>query len=353
MNLPVAPPLRPMLARLARELPEGGGFVFEPKWDGFRCLAFRDRDDVDLRSRHDRPLSRYFPEVVDALLGLPAERLALDGEIVLVRDGAMDFEALMARLHPAASRVDRLAREVPATYVAFDVLAIGDEDLRPLGFTRRRERLEALVADPPAHVVLTSTTSDPDEAAAWLMHGGGIDGVVAKAVDLTYQSGRRAMIKVKALRTAECVVAGYRSFIDSPFVSSLLLGLYDDGGVLFHVGVVQALTDGQRIELVSALAPLRTSLADHPWADGFVIDRSPLGRLKGSAARWTPDMELDWVPLRPERVVEVTFDQVDGLRLRHPARLVRWRPDRDPGSCTTEQIRAPMEQLPDAGGAAQ
>jgi ATP-dependent DNA ligase len=348
MDLPVGPPLRPMLARLVRELPEEDGFVFEPKWDGFRCLAFRDHDDVDLRSRHDRPLSRYFPEVVQALRRLSYERFVLDGEVVLVRNGVTDFEALMGRLHPAASRVERLASEVPATYVAFDVLAVGQDDLRSPGFARRRERLEALVGDAGDGVVVTPATSDRDEAAAWLTHGGGIDGVVAKGVDLPYQPGKRAMIKVKSVRTTDCVLAGYRPYVDSPIVSSLVLGLYDESGVLYHVGVVQALTDRQRVELVAELAPLRMPLADHPWADGFVIDRSPLGRLKGSAARWTPDMELDWVPLRPERVVEVTFDQVDGVRFRHPARLVRWRPDREPRSCTVEQLRVPVEALPDA-----
>jgi ATP-dependent DNA ligase len=351
--LPVRPPLRPMLARLARTLPEDGSFLFEPKWDGFRCLAFRDGTDVDLRSRHDRPFARYFPELVDALRSVPTDRFALDGEIVLVRGGLFDFEALMSRLHPAPSRVERLARETPATLVAFDLLADGDQDLREVPFGRRRERLETLLSPTPHGIVLTPATSDARQAAAWLerFRGGGIDGVVAKDLAMTYRPGRRAMIKVKTVRTADCVIAGYRPFVDTPAVSSLLLGLYDDAGALHHVGVVQAFTDRERVELIQTLAPLRISLGEHPWATGFLIGRSPTGRLKGSAGRWTPEMEHDWVPLRPERVGEVAFDQVDGTRFRHPARLVRWRPDRDPRSCRLDQLTAPEVDLPDLAAA--
>jgi ATP-dependent DNA ligase len=328
-----------MLARLARNLPEDDRFVFEPKWDGFRCLSFREGNEVELRSRHDRPLSRYFPELVEAFRQLSTETFVLDGEIVLVRGGRMDFEALMSRLHPAASRVERLAKEAPATYVTFDLLALEDQDLRDQEFASRRERLETVVRGSGERLVVTPVSSDLDEAAAWLTPGGeGIDGVVAKRVDLAYQPGRRAMIKVKTIRTADCVVAGYRPYADSAAVSTLLLGLYDGRGALHHVGVVQALSDRQRVGLVDKLRPLAIPLAEHPWAQGFLIDRSSLGRLKGSAARWTPDMELDWVPLRPERVVEVSYDQVDGRRFRHPARLVRWRPDREARSCTIDQV---------------
>jgi ATP-dependent DNA ligase len=346
MTVPVRPPLPPMLARLERSLPEGGGYIFEPKWDGFRCLAFRDGEEVDLRSRHDRPLSRYFPELVHALRRLPTDRFAIDGEIVLIREGRTDFEALMSRLHPAASRVQRLAREAPATYVAFDLLAINDRDLRPHGFASRREHLGSVLRGAPDRIVLTPATTSRDEADAWLTRRDGIDGVVAKQGDLTYQPGRRVMIKVKTVRTAECVLAGYRPYVDSPAVSTLLLGLYDVGGALVHVGVVQAIPDRERLELLDALAPLRVPLAEHPWANGFLVGRSPLGRLKGSAARWTPDMDLDWAPLRPERVVEVAYDQVDGFRFRHPARLVRWRPDRDARSCSTEQLDGPGTAAP-------
>lgn len=347
MVLPVRPPLKPMLARLTRSLPDRGSFVFEPKWDGFRCLAFRDGSNVDLRSRHDRPFARYFPELVDAMLSLPTQRFVMDGEIVLVRDGTFDFEALMSRLHPAASRVERLASEMPATFVAFDLLAQDEVDLRQESFTRRRERLEDLLREAPPRIVLTPATTDRSEATAWLdrFPGGGIDGVIAKDVDLAYQPGRRAMIKVKSLRTAECVVAGYRPYVDAPAVSTLLLGLYDDGGDLHHVGVMQAFTGRERVELVHMLEPLRIRLERHPWAKGFLIGRSSLGRLKGSAARWTPDMDHDWVPLRPELVVEVSFDQVDGTRLRHPARLLRWRPDRDARSCALDQLGPPAAPL--------
>jgi ATP-dependent DNA ligase len=350
--LPVRPPLAPMLARLARELPhpDDHGTVFEPKWDGFRCLAFPDGDDVDLRSRHDRPLSRYFPELVAAIRSLSEARIVLDGEFVLVREGAFDFEGLMSRLHPAASRVERLAREMPATYVAFDLIAEGETDLRDEPFAHRRSRLEAVLASPPPRVVLTPATTDPDVAAGWLERfgGGGVDGVVAKGANLTYQPGRRAMLKVKRVRTADCVVAGYRPYVDSPALSSLLLGLYDDAGALHHVGVVQAFSDRDRIALVDELEGLRIPLEEHPWAAGFLIGRSPTGRLKGSAARWTPHMDHDWVPLRPERVIEVAFDQVDGTRFRHPARFVRWRPDRDARSCRLEQLQIPAVALPDA-----
>jgi ATP-dependent DNA ligase len=344
-----------MLARLARALPgsSDGEFVFEPKWDGFRCLAFRDGGDVDLRSRHDRPLSRYFPELVEGFRSLPVERFVFDGEIVLIRGGALDFEALMSRLHPAASRVELLSRETPATYVAFDLLAVGDDDVRAEPFAHRRERLAALLARPPERIALTAETTDTLEAAGWLerFRGGGIDGVVAKERGSTYQPGRRAMVKVKTLRTADCVAAGYRPFVDTPAVSSLVLGLYDDAGSLHHVGVVQAFSDRERVGLVDELAPLRVPLEEHPWAHGFLIGRSPMGRLKGSAARWTPEMEHDWVPLRPERVVEVSFDQVDGTRLRHPARFVRWRPDREARSCLLDQLDAPEPELPIVAGA--
>jgi ATP-dependent DNA ligase len=336
-----------MLARLTRELPSGGDHVFEPKWDGFRCLAFRDGDDVDLRSRHDRPFSRYFPELVEALRAIATEAFVMDGEIVLVRANAFDFEALMSRLHPAASRVRRLASDTPATYVAFDLLAEGDDDLRERPFAERRERLERLLRSAPARIVLTPATTDAAEARGWLeRRGGGIDGVVAKDRELTYRADRRAMLKVKTLHTIDCVVAGYRPYVDTPSVSSLLLGLYDDDGALHHVGVVQAFPDRERVALVEELAPLRIPLERHPWANGFLIGRSPMGRLKGSAARWTPEMEHDWEALRPERVVEVSFDQVDGVRFRHPARFVRWRPDRDPRSCTLDQLGDTTADLP-------
>jgi len=360
MPLPVEPPIAPMLARLTRELPEGD-YVYEPKWDGFRCLAFRDRGDVDMRSRHDRPLARYFPEVVDAIRGMPAERAVLDGELILVRPSGFDFAALMSRLHPAPSRVERLRREQPATYVAFDLLADGDLDLRDRPFGERRARLVGLLdtgdgrraPDEPerlagsSHLRLTPATPDVAVARRWLdrFDGAGIDGIVAKRLDLRYEAGKRAMTKVKRERTADCVLAGFRPLGGASAVSSLLLGLYDRSDDLRHVGVVTGLPAAERIRLFEELAPLAIPLDEHPWRNGFLIGASPLGRLRGSAARWTPDMEHDWVPLRPERVVEVAFDQVDLDRMRHPARFRRWRPDRDARSCRLEQVLADPPQL--------
>ena len=340
-----------MLARLVRELP-AGPLTSEPKWDGFRCLAFVDEDGVDLRSRHDRPLARYFPELVDALAALRGpggrDELALDGEILLASTvdatwasdpslAADGFAALMRRLHPAASMVTRLRTEAPAAFVAFDVLARGDLDLQDRPYIERRGILEAAI--PAAGVVsVTPATRSPDEAEAWLAGSRpGGDGVVVKPDDLRYEPGRRAMTKVKRLRTADCVVAGFRLTGEGD-VRSLLLGLYADDGTLRHVGVVIQLGRTMRRTLLDELRPLLVPLARHPWRDGFPIGASPLGRLPGSAARWTPDMALDWLPVRPERVVEVGWDQVDGDRFRHPARFQRWRPDRTPDSCRLDQI---------------
>jgi ATP-dependent DNA ligase len=350
MGLAVRPPVAPMLARLTRELPNGD-YAYEPKWDGFRCLAFRDGDEVDLRSRHDRPLARYFPEVVAGLRDLSTGSVALDGELILAgpsSGGRFDFAALMSRLHPAESRAARLARETPAVYVAFDLLAAGDEDLRPRPFRERRARLEALLREAPPPLAVTPLTHDPDAATRWFerFRGGGIDGIVAKANDGSYEPGRRSMVKVKHERTADCVVAGLRLLPGTPArVSSLLLGLYDDAGELRHVGVVTQFPVADRAALVRLLRPLAVPLEEHPWRLGFSIGRSPLGRLKGSAGRWTPDMEHDWVPLRPERVAEVGFDQVDVDRFRHPARFRRWRPDRTAESCRIDQIEVDAPDL--------
>ncbi len=337
-----------MLARLARELPRGD-YLYEPKWDGFRALAFRDGDDVDIRSRNDRRLARYFPELVDALHGLADRRFVLDGEIVVVRPDEFDFAAVMARLHPAASRVARLRRETPARFIAFDVLAAGDVDLLGAPFVERRARLEALVASGGPHVLATPLTDDPELATEWLERfaGAGVDGVVAKHRGLTYEPGKRAMVKVKNERTAECVVAGFRWMYERDLPGSLLLGLYDERGALRHVGVATSFTKAARRELARELEALVTSLAGHPWEHGFGLERSPLGRLLGAAGRWDPaEMPLEWVPLRPERVCEVAYDQVDGYRFRHPARFRRWRPDRDARSCTLDQLDVKPAVLP-------
>jgi ATP-dependent DNA ligase len=352
MVAPVVPPVAPMLARLSRELPEGD-YVYEPKWDGFRCLAFcAPLGDTELRSRNQRPLARYFPELVEALRALPRAAV-LDGEIVIAGPRGFDFSALLARLHPSRSRVARLSHETPAAFIAFDLLADGEEDLRPKRFDERRARLEALLAGAPPPLHLTPATRDPSVARAWLerFHGAGIDGVVAKRRDLPYAPGRRAMVKVKRERTADCVVAGLRTFAGEPVVASLLLGLWDGAGALRHVGVASSFPEGERRALFAALAPLAVPLAGHPWERGFNVANSPIGRLAGSAGRWDPrEMAMDWTPLAPERVAEVAYDRLDDQRFRHPARLVRWRPDRDGRSCTLEQLSAEAPELPEASG---
>jgi ATP-dependent DNA ligase len=342
--LPVRPPVAPMLARLAPDLPVGEQWRYEPKWDGFRCLAFCAGDAVVLQSRNERPLGRYFPELTEALSHLGSGPLVLDGEILARRDGRWDFDALLRRIHPAASLVRRLAADTPASFVAFDVLAAG-RDLRGEPFGRRRAHLEAVLADGRDPVRLTTTTADPAAAAVWLDAGpgSGIDGVVAKDVRAAYEPGRRTMVKVKRVRTADAVVAGLRVQVDAPAVASLLLGLYDEDGTLRHVGVAASFPARRRRELLDELAPYVVPLADHPWVGGFALEGGAAGRLAGSAGRWAPDMELDWVPLRPNRVCEVTYTHVDGRRWRHPVRFVRWRPDRDPRSCT-------FDQFPAAGG---
>lgn len=333
MTLAVQPPLAPMLARLERELPRDG-YLYEPKWDGFRCLVFRDGGDADLRSRNQRPLARYFPELVRALLALPARQFAIDGEIVV----AGDFEALLRRLHPAATRVERLSAETPASLVAFDLLACGERDARELPFVERRHLLEELLADAGPPLALTEVTDDESRAARWLDARNGIEGVVAKHRDLRYEPGARAMVKVKQERTADCVVAGFRWRHDRPLPRSLLLGLYDDAAALQHVGIVSSIPESRRRALLEHVAPYVVELAGHPWEHGFLVGGGSTGKLPGAAGRWTPDMDQDWVPLAPELVCEVAYDQVDRCRFRHPARFRRWRPDLDPRACTLTQF---------------
>jgi len=327
----------PMLARLEQDVPVGD-FLYEPKWDGFRCLAARDGEDVDLRSRNDKPLARYFPEVVAAIRALGPSTLVLDGELIAGSIGASSFPALLARLHPAESRVLRLSSETPAVLMVFDALAIDGEDLTNRPFSERRAALEGLLEPAPPGLGLSPATRDVNEARRWLGRDRpGVDGVIAKALDAPYQPGARAMVKVKRARSADCVVAGFRWLMGRRELGSLLLGLFR-GDELRHVGVVSSFTEEGRVRLRKELEPLEIPLDEHPWAGGFLIDRSPLGRLAGAAGRWTPDMVMDWVPLRLERVCEVTYDRLDGDRFRHPARFVRWRPDRDPRSCTFEQL---------------
>jgi ATP-dependent DNA ligase len=320
-------PVEPMLARLQRELPLGD-YLYEPKWDGFRCLAVAHGE---LYSRHGKPLARYFPEITAALEALPAGSI-LDGELF-----CFEFAELLGRLHPSRSRVERLARETPATFVAFDLLDAGGEDVRQLPFAERRARLERLPFAHPLH--LTPATDDPARAAIWLEgRERGIDGVVAKPRAGTYQPGRRVMVKVKKLRTVDCVVAGFRFYADERVVGSLLLGLWE-GDDLRHVGVASSFPAARRRSLLVDLRPFVAPLGGHPWEGGFGLGPSPIGRLPGAASRWDPhEMEQDWVSLRPELVAEVTYDQLDGTRFRHAARFVRWRPDREGRSCALEQL---------------
>jgi ATP-dependent DNA ligase len=332
-----------MLGRLTRELP-ADGWLYEPKWDGFRCLAFRDGDEVDLRSRHDRPFARYFPEIIDALLALGEKRFVLDGEVLVPAGEGFDFPALMLRLHPAASRVELLAGEHPAVFVAFDLLRAGDEDLVGAPFAERRARLSALLGSSGAGAVrLTPQTDDPSVARAWLGSGArpGIDGVMAKRPDEPYRPGARAMLKVKRERTAECVVAGFRGAVEPVLrVTSLLLGLYDDAGALRHIGVASSFSRTRGAELIREVEPHVASLEGHPWEHGFLLEGGPTGRLKGAAGRWRPGMAMDWIPLAPVLVAEVAYTQLDHGRFRHPARFRRWRPDREPASCGFGQLVA-------------
>jgi ATP-dependent DNA ligase len=334
-----------MLARLSRELPRGP-YLYEPKWDGFRCLAFASRGAVVLQSRNGRPLDRYFPEIVDSLAG---RELVLDGELVVRAGGGMDFGALMMRLHPAASRVAELAARQPASYIAFDLLAVGDADLTGRPFADRRDALKRHLGDTRAPLSLTPATSDFELASHWLetFDGHGLEGVMAKPLHARYEPGKRAMIKVKKERTVDCVVAGMRRFGAQPVVGALLLGLHD-GELLRHVGVCTSFSSDRRRELAEELAPLVTPLAGHPWEHGFQLGPSPMGRLPGAAGRWSPEeMTQAFTPLAPTRVAEVGYDQRDGHRFRHALRFRRWRPDREPASCTFEQLeRAAPEDSP-------
>ncbi|HKV82177.1 MAG TPA: ATP-dependent DNA ligase [Candidatus Sulfotelmatobacter sp.] len=352
MELPVNPPLLPMLAKRVDELPPGDDWIFEPKWDGFRALIFRDNDEILIQSRDEEPLNRYFPELLEPLrTALPA-RCVLDGEIVIVRDGELDFDALQLRLHPAASRVNLLAKQTPASVVFFDLLSEGKNDLRGEPFQSRRQRLEILLssAKPPIH--LTPATKDRDVAADWFrrFEGAGLDGVVAKQISGTYEPNKRVMLKVKHERDCDCVVAGFRWHKkgDRSLVGSLLLGLHDDAGGLQHVGVCASFTTAKRTELVDFLAPYRKdALASHPWkhwADHGGDEE--VKRMPGGQSRWSQGKDLSWEPLRPELVVEVAYDHMQGDRFRHTAQFRRWRPDKKPTDCTYAQLEVvPPQEL--------
>jgi ATP-dependent DNA ligase len=336
----VQPPVEPMLAKLAEELPVGD-YLYEPKWDGFRAIVFRGRDDVYIQSRDSRPLDRYFPELHDALLERLPKECVVDGEIVIATSHGLDFDTLQQRLHPAASRVEKLARQTPASFVAFDVLSIGKRNLMDAPQAERRAALETLLAKvkPPVH--LTPMTRDRTVAFDWLtrFEGAGLDGVIAKPETGSYLPGKRVMVKVKHVRTAECVVAGFRWYKSGQdAVGSLLLGLYDESGVLQHVGVTSSFTMAMRTQLVKELAPLRKkALDDHPWRD-WAGASAESSRMPGGQSRWSAGKDLSWEPLRIERVCEVKYDHMQGDRFRHAAIFLRWRPDKRPLDCRYDQL---------------
>jgi ATP-dependent DNA ligase len=355
LHLPFEPPIEPMLAKAVDGLPTDDGWLFEPKWDGFRALVFRDGDTIYTQSRDLKPLDRYFPELAAPLRASLPERCVLDGEIVIARDGSLDFEALLLRIHPAESRVRMLAAESPASFVAWDLLAIDDEDLRATPQSERRARLEVALAgaEPPVH--LTPATRDRATAGDWFerFEGAGLDGVVAKRLDAPYQPGKRAMLKIKHQRTADCVVAGFRWHKNGPgtHVGSLLLGLYDESGALNHVGVTSSFGWDRRAALVEELAPLREdAMEGHPWREwaewaGYGDADASGQRLPGATSRWNRGKDLSWEPLRAERVAEVAYDHLQGDRFRHGTTFKRWRPDKSPADCRYDQLEetAPFE----------
>ena len=341
-----------MLAKRVEELPSGESWLFEPKWDGFRTLLFRDGDEVLLQSRDEKPLNRYFPELLEPLRAQLPNRCVLDGEIVIARDGALDFDALQLRLHPAASRVKLLSEQTPASIVFFDLLCEGDRDLRREPFQRRRQELEAILASarPPIHV--TPATTDSSIASDWFgrFEGAGLDGVMAKPQSGAYQSDKRVMFKVKHERDCDCVVAGFRWHKGGKgaAVGSLLLGLFDDEGALQHVGVCASFTQEKRKQLVEYLAPYRRdALTNHPWSDWATTDAGEAGhRRPGGQSRWSQGKDLSWEPLRPELVVEVAYEHMQGSRFRHMAQFRRWRTDKKPADCTYAQLEVvPPQEL--------
>jgi ATP-dependent DNA ligase len=355
MDLPIAPPVDPMLAKAVPDLPTGDGWLYEPKWDGFRAIVFRDAEELYIQSRDRNPLDRYFPELAAPLLDALPGRCVVDGEIVIASDGQLDFEALLLRIHPAASRVALLAEQSPASFIAFDLLALDDASLLQVPQQERRERLEHALGSvaPPVH--LTPMTRSRELAADWFarFEGAGLDGVVAKEADASYEPGRRRMLKVKHARTADCVVAGFRWHKNGPgtHVGSLILGLYDDAGKLHHVGVTSSFTWQRRAELAEELAPLRVdALQDHPWREWaeWSSPQRPPGEegaasgpevaMPGGGSRWNRGKDLSWEALRIERVCEVAYDHLQGDRFRHATTFRRWRPDRSPADCRFDQL---------------
>ena len=337
-SYPIDPPIRPMLAKLAAAIPEGSGWLFEPKWDGFRALVYRGRDQAYIQSRDLKPFDRYFPELHDALLARLPPGCVLDGEIVVMTAGGLDFDALQTRIHPAASRVAKLARDSPASFIAFDALATNGVDRTDEPQAERRARLEELLAEVEPPVWLTPVTRDRATAARWLdtFEGAGLDGVIAKAEGAPYAAGKRVMLKIKHARTADCVVAGFRWYKKDPdAVGSLLLGLYDDMGALQHVGITSSFKTAERRRLVTELAPLRDRAHEsHPWTGAA----APGERIPGGPSRWSAGKDLSWEPLRPELVCEVRYDHMQSGRFRHATTFLRWRPDKPPGECRYDQL---------------
>ncbi len=341
-TLPVRPPVEPMLSRVAEEIPPGGGFIFEPKWDGFRAIVFRGDGDVFIQSRDLKPLDRYFPELHDGLIEVLPDGCVVDGEIVIATPHGLDFDLLQLRLHPAASRVAKLAKETPAAFVAFDLLAASGRDLRSTPFEQRREQLDKLLKKVRAPVHLTPMTRDRDVAVEWLQRfeGAGLDGVMAKPIGGAYEPGKRVMFKIKHSRTADCVVAGFRWHKNGQgtHVGSLLLGLYDERGKLQHVGVTSSFTMQKRKELAALLEPLRNNaMKNHPWRE-WADAAGEMQRMPGGQSRWSAGKDLSWEPVRIEKVCEVKYDHMQGDRFRHAAIFQRWRPDKKAADCTYDQL---------------
>ncbi|MFI6863688.1 ATP-dependent DNA ligase [Streptomyces sp. NPDC050421] len=354
MDLPVMPPVKPMLAKSVKQIPPG--MQYEAKWDGFRAIVHRDGDEVVIGSRTGKPLTRYFPELVTAVRENLPPRCVVDGEIVVAYDGRLDFDRLSERIHPADSRVRLLAEQTPASLVAFDLLALGDDSLLDTRQSDRRVVLEAALADASAPVHLAPSTTDPAVAQEWFerYEGAGLDGVVAKPLDLPYRPDTRAMYKIKHERTADCVVAGYRFHKSGPVVGSLLLGLYDERGTLQHVGVCAAFPMKRRAELITELEPLVTDASEHPWGSWGDAEAHEGSRMPGAPSRWSGKKDMSWVALRPERVCEVAYDHMEGDRFRHTTQFRRWRPDRTPDTCTYAQleevVRYDLAEVLSAGG---
>jgi ATP-dependent DNA ligase len=337
------PPIAPMLSKAAARLPEGDGWLYEPKWDGFRCIAFRSGDEVELWSRSEKPLLRYFPEVPEQLRVALPERCVVDGELAVAGPAGLDFDLLGQRIHPADSRVQMLARTTPSTFIAFDLLALDDRDLRDEPLAERRRLLEEVLKPVPPAVMLTPATTDHATAERWFsaFEGAGLDGIVAKSLAGRYTSGERTMVKVKHERTADCVVAGFRIHKDGEGIGSLLLGLYDDGGTLHQVGSCASFSVKQRSELVDQIEPVRMQpdeIGTHPWAGWGEAVAHETVRMPGAPHRWSARKDHSWEPVRPELVCEVKFDQLTARRFRHNAKFVRWRPDREASSCRYDQL---------------